>query len=104
MVVRLAVAVVAQPLNDPAFRNPSVAASIDHAFKFPLQCLESFDLLVYFLDLNACDGVYRLARLTGLISQLEEVADRFEGEPQLTAMSDEYEPLDMETSITTLIT
>lgn len=74
------VRVVTQAAYDVAFGNLSMPAVIDHPLELAFQCLKLFDLTRDFLELGLGDPIGRIAGLTWIIRQLEQIANSFQRE------------------------
>ena len=73
--VRVAVAVVFQHLNDTAFADMAVAAFLDHALQFAPESLKLLDPDFHLYEMRTRYGVSRrAARLRG-VRQMQEFTD-----------------------------
>lgn len=95
MLVMVALRVISQDLNHPAFANSAMLAFVDHSREFLTQGAELCQPPVDRLKVSASDGIRLMARLIGPCSQVKEFADILHAKAEFSRMADEVEPVDL---------
>ena len=82
---------VAQDLENPAIRDGLPAAFPQHPLQFRAQRLQPGDPGLDLLELAMRDDIHLGAGAGGVVGEVQELADRFEREPELARVPDEGE-------------
>ena len=97
------VRLIRQHLDNPAIGDPSAPAFRDHAGQLRLQSLQSGDAAADFAQVPAGDRIHFGARLAWIDRHIQELPDILQRKPQLTAVPDEGQPVEMSTRIGALV-
>lgn len=85
---------VAEYLNDPAIRDMSLRATLDHPLKFDLQGLKACKALLNIKEAFACDPVGHGTGLARFILQVKQGTNRFDVKAECPRVSNKAQPIE----------
>ena len=93
---------VSEHFEDTALRGVAAAAFLDHALQFRAQRFQALHPLLYEFQLSTCDFIGFVTGPIRRVRQIKQLPDRIEWKPQLSAVSDERETIELGVTISSL--